>query len=115
MGALRQVFINLINNAADAVEGRMDATIWIGTKLFEGRVVVEVEDNGVGIPDAIAEKIFEPFFTTKESKKGIGLGLALCYEFLSHMGGTIKTESKPGYRTIFSVALPTLDSARVEK
>ena len=115
MGALRQVFVNLINNAADAVEGRMDAAIWIRTKLHDGRVLVEVEDNGIGIPDSIAEKIFEPFFTTKEAKKGIGLGLALCYEFLNHMGGTIKMESKPGHRTIFSVTLPTQDSVNPEK
>jgi two-component system, cell cycle sensor histidine kinase and response regulator CckA len=115
IGALRQVFVNLINNAADAVEGRMEATIWIRTKLDAGRVLVEVEDNGIGIPDAIIEKIFEPFFTTKESKKGIGLGLALCYEFLNHMGGTIRTESKPGYKTIFSVTLPTEDNVTAEK
>jgi PAS domain S-box-containing protein len=111
IGALRQVFVNLIDNAADAVEGRMDATIWIITKESDAGILVEVKDNGIGIPDSILEKIFEPFFTTKESKRGIGLGLWLCYEFISHMGGSIKAESKPGIGTTFFITLP-IDSAQ---
>jgi len=70
-------------------------------------VVLEVEDNGVGIPDPIIDKVFEPFFTTKESQKGTGLGLSLCHEFLSNMGGTIAARSKPGYGTTFIVTLPS--------
>ncbi|HYA41927.1 MAG TPA: PAS domain S-box protein [Syntrophobacteraceae bacterium] len=104
--ALRQVFINLIGNAMDAVEGRAEATIYIRTGLNNNEVLVEIEDNGAGIPDVIADKIFEPFFTTKELKKGVGLGLPLCEEFLSQMGGTIRAESKPGMGTIFIVRLP---------
>ena len=107
IGALRQVIVNLISNAMDAVEGRMDPTVRIRTRLDGNRVLLEVEDNGVGIPDSIIDKVFEPFFTTKESQKGIGLGLSLCHEFLSNMGGTIVTKSKPGYRTTFVVTLPT--------
>jgi PAS domain S-box-containing protein len=107
ISALRQVFVNLISNAADAVEGRGEATIWIRTRRIGPQVRIEIEDNGIGIPDSIAEKIFEPFFTTKESKKGVGLGLSLCFEFLSHMQGTIKAASKPGYGTTFFVTLPT--------
>jgi PAS domain S-box-containing protein len=107
ISALRQVFVNLFSNAADAVAGRGEATIWIRTKLMGTHVQVEIEDNGIGIPDSIREKIFEPFFTTKESKKGIGLGLSLCFEFLDHMHGTIKAGSKPGYGTIIFVTLPT--------
>jgi two-component system, cell cycle sensor histidine kinase and response regulator CckA len=104
--ALRQVFMNLVSNAVDAIEGRMDAAITIKTRLNHGRVQVTVEDNGIGIPDTIIEKIFEPFFTTKESKKGIGLGLSLCHEFLKQMGGSIRVESKPGLGTTFLVGLP---------
>jgi PAS domain S-box-containing protein len=111
IGALRQIFVNLINNAADAIEGRMDATIWIITKESDAGIQVEIKDNGIGIPDSILEKIFEPFFTTKESKRGIGLGLWLCYEFISHMGGSIKAESKPGRGTTFFVTLP-MDSTQ---
>jgi histidine kinase len=103
---LRQVFVNLINNAVDALEGRMDARLWIRTGLGDTMVVVEIEDNGTGIPDAIIDKIFEPLFTTKESKKGIGLGLSLCHDFVRSMSGTIEVKSKPGYGTTFVVSLP---------
>jgi two-component system NtrC family sensor kinase len=103
---LRQVFVNLINNAVDALEGRMDAKLWIRTALKDDMVIVEVEDNGIGIPDTIIDKIFEPLFTTKESKKGIGLGLSLCHDFVKSMEGTIKVESKPGFGTTFTVSLP---------
>ncbi len=106
MSALRQVFLNLVGNAVDAVDVRTDPTIWIRTRLDEGKVKVEVEDNGVGIPDPIVEKIFEPFFTTKEPNKGTGLGLSLCNEFVSHLGGTIRANTRPGYGTTFIVTLP---------
>ncbi len=113
--ALRQVFTNLVSNAIDAVEQRMDATITIRTKLNNGQVHVAIEDNGVGIPETIVEKIFEPFFTTKESKKGIGLGLSLCEEFLRQMGGTIRVESKPGVGTTFLVGLPVSQQRKGER
>jgi len=103
---LRQIFVNLINNALDALEGRKDAQLCIRTALRNNMVVVEVEDNGIGIPDTIIEKIFEPFFTTKESKKGIGLGLSLCYDFVKGMGGTIEVHSGPASGTNFVVSLP---------
>ncbi|HEY3275061.1 MAG TPA: PAS domain S-box protein [Syntrophorhabdaceae bacterium] len=106
VSALRQVFINLITNAMDAAEGRRDATIWIRTGLHEDRVLVEIEDNGTGIPESIVDKIFEPFFTTKESKSGIGLGLSLCHDFVRDLGGSIKVVSKPGHGTTFTVSLP---------
>lgn len=104
--AFRQVFSNLITNALDAIEKRFDGTVWIRTKILDGHIQVEVEDNGEGIPVPIIEKIFEPFFTTKEPKKGIGLGLALCYELIKGMGGTITVKSRPGNGTIFYVKLP---------
>jgi PAS domain S-box-containing protein len=106
ISSLRQVFVNLISNAVDAVEGRTNATIWIRTKLNNNKVLVAVEDNGPGIPDSIVDKIFEPFFTTKELKKGAGLGLSLCKEFVRQIGGTIKVESKSGCGATFLVTLP---------
>jgi histidine kinase len=106
MSVLRQVFTNLVNNALDALEGRMDARLWIRTALRGRTVVVEVEDNGIGIPETIIEKIFEPFFTTKESKKGVGLGLSLCHDFIDGMGGTIRVESNPSSGATFIVSLP---------
>jgi PAS domain S-box-containing protein len=106
ISGLRQVFLNLLTNALDAVEGRLDAVIVIRTRAAGAQLIVEVEDNGVGIPASIADKIFEPFFTTKERKKGIGLGLSLCRELLSNMGGTVRLEERPGCGTTFVVTLP---------
>lgn len=104
--ALRQVLANVIQNAIDAVEERLDAIIHIRTHFNGNLLTIEVEDNGIGIPDSITDKIFEPFFTTKEAKKGIGLGLALCCEVLDSMKGTIRVESKPGSGTTFFLTLP---------
>lgn len=105
--ALRQVFVNIMNNGVEALEGRMDPTIWLRTGLKNDFVSVEIEDNGIGIPDSILEKVFEPFFTTKESQKGIGLGLSLSTEFVRDMGGSISVKSTPRYGTVFTVLLPT--------
>jgi two-component system, cell cycle sensor histidine kinase and response regulator CckA len=106
ISTLRQVFVNLIQNGMDAAEGRTNATIWVRTRANENGVLVEIEDNGTGIPESIIDKIFEPFFTTKEAKGGTGLGLSLCYDFLKDMGGALKVESKPGYGTTVFVTLP---------
>jgi PAS domain S-box-containing protein len=110
--ALRQVFLNLISNACDAVEGRMDATIRVMTSASGNEVLVSVRDNGNGIPAAMLKRIFEPFFTTKESKKGVGLGLSLCREFLAHAGGSVRAESRPGRGSTFVVALPAEGAGR---
>jgi two-component system, cell cycle sensor histidine kinase and response regulator CckA len=106
LSALRQVIVNLVHNAMDAVEGRLDATIWIRTYLDRDMLTIEVSDNGIGIPSTILEKIFEPFFTTKETEKGIGLGLSLSFEFIKGMNGTINVTSEPGSGTTFIVTLP---------
>jgi PAS domain S-box-containing protein len=106
ISALRQVFVNLISNGVDAAEGRRGATIWIRTRAQGSSVLVEIEDNGVGIPESIIDKIFEPFFTTKESKRGTGIGLSLCYDLVKDMRGSIRVESKPGHGATFFVALP---------
>lgn len=110
MSSLRQALMSLIQNAADAVEGRMDQAIHVRTYMKGSTVGIDIEDNGIGIPGPIIEKIFEPFFTTKEAKKGIGLGLSLCHDFLESMKGTIRVESKPGRGTVFFLTLPAKDS-----
>ncbi len=112
LSALRQVLVNLLHNAMDAVEGRMDATIWVRTYFDKGMLNIEVSDNGTGIPHTILEKIFEPFFTTKETEKGIGLGLSLSFEFVKSMDGTINVKSEPGCGTTFNVTLPVSDPGR---
>jgi len=112
IAGLRQVFMNLISNAVDAVERRTDAAIVLKTTLKKGEVVVEVKDNGSGIPDSIIKKIFEPFFTTKELKRGLGLGLSLSRDLIGMMGGTISVDSKPGRGTSFFVTLPVAGEER---
>jgi PAS domain S-box-containing protein len=105
--ALRQVFLNVIGNAVDAVEGTKNAEVWIKTTARnDGKLEVDIEDNGFGIPEDIKDLIFEPFFTTKGPKKGIGLGLTLCYDFLSRMGGNIEVEHRHGGGSIFRISLP---------
>ena len=112
--ALRQVFLNVINNAVDAVEGTENATIWIKTMLKnDNRLEAAIEDNGIGIPEDMAELIFEPFFTTKEPKKGMGLGLTLCYDFLQRMGGSIEVQQRPRGGSVFRITLPVYDQRKV--
>jgi len=112
--ALRQVFLNVISNAVDAVEGTENATIWIKTMLKnDNRLEVAIEDNGTGIPEDIAELIFEPFFTTKEPKKGTGLGLTLCYDFLQRMGGSIEAQQRPRGGSVFRITLPVYDQKKI--
>lgn len=104
MGAeLNQIWANLIDNALDAVsEG---GHVEIAARPEGGRVLVEVTDDGPGIPQEIRERIFEPFFSTKDVGKGVGLGLDLVRRTLERHDGEIEVESRPG-RTVFRVRLP---------
>ena len=90
---LTQVFVNLITNSAQAVEGPGKVRIWAKV-LPEGRVRVELDDNGPGIAKENLSKVFEPFFTTKEQGKGTGLGLSLCLGIIQKHGGTIGVKRK---------------------
>jgi signal transduction histidine kinase len=103
---LNQVFLNLITNAAQAIE-RPDGVISITTRrLDDEHVAVDVEDNGKGIPADIMPKIFDPFFTTKAPGKGTGLGLAIAYKIVTEHGGRITVRSTEGAGTTFTVELP---------
>ena len=73
-----------------------------------GRVVIEVEDTGAGIPSENMSKIFEPFFTTKEVGKGTGLGLAVCYGIISEHSGRLTVRSNVGKGTTFGIYLPAI-------
>jgi signal transduction histidine kinase len=107
---LNQVWTNLIDNAIDAVEGK--GKICIGTFLEDNQLMVEVVDNGRGIPAEIQPRIFEPFFTTKGVGSGTGLGLLISHRIVANRhGGEIEFESKPG-ETRFKVRLPLSRSAR---
>jgi signal transduction histidine kinase len=106
-GQLNQVFMNLLTNAAQALTGREGAKIDVVTRRRGEHVVIEVGDNGPGIPEEILPKIFDPFFTTKEVGQGSGLGLSIVHGIVERHGGTIEVESKVGVGTTFTVTLPT--------
>jgi len=102
---LQQVFLNIINNALDAME-RRGGEINIKTGIAEDNVVAFFEDNGPGIPAANLNRIFDPFFTTKSVGKGTGLGLSICYGIIKKLGGKIDVRSTMGVGTKFRVSLP---------
>jgi signal transduction histidine kinase len=102
-GELNQVWLNLIDNALDAVApgGRVD----VSADRAGAKLVVRIADDGPGIPDAVLPRIFDPFFTTKPVGEGTGLGLDIVRRLVTRHNGTIEVESKPG-RTVFTVSLP---------
>jgi signal transduction histidine kinase len=101
---LRQLFLNLIVNAAQAVEG--NGEIRLETRREADRALFRVRDDGHGIAREDLERIFDPFFTTKPAGKGTGLGLAICHEIARSHGGTIHVESELGRGTTVTVSLP---------
>lgn len=106
---IKQVLLNLLTNAADALE---DGGIILIRTWQEGTsVVIEIQDTGVGIPPENLEKLFQPFFTTKPAVKGTGLGLSVCHGIVQSHGGTIRVESEPGAGSMFTVYLPINDAS----
>ena len=109
-GEIVQVFLNIILNAAQAIKqqgrsskGRID----IRSGSEDGRVWVEIEDDGPGIPVALQERIFEPFFTTKPAGQGTGLGLSISHDIVTKRhGGTLSVRSAPGHGSCFRIELP---------
>jgi two-component system NtrC family sensor kinase len=104
-GQLQQVFLNIINNAIDAVkeEGYITVSSYIKDNHF---VRLAIKDNGVGIPKENLKHIFEPFYSTKEKGKGTGLGLSISYGIVQKLGGTILVESEVNKGTTFIVEVP---------
>jgi two-component system NtrC family sensor kinase len=103
---LQQVLMNLLNNALDAMEKVKGGELTISTRTEADKVVVDIRDNGMGIPEANLNRIFDPFFTTKPVGKGTGLGLSICYGILQKMGGDILVSSKLNEGTTFSLIFP---------
>ena len=101
-----RVFINLIVNAAEAMEGNGRLTISSKVDTNTKCIEIEVTDTGPGIPEDNLDKIFDPFFTTKETGHGVGLGLAISYGIIKEHKGSISVESKIGLGTTFIVRLP---------
>jgi two-component system NtrC family sensor kinase len=104
---IKQVFVNLINNAAQAIASdNRSGRIWITAKPWLDGVAVAVADNGPGIPEAIAQHVFEPFFTTKKEGEGTGLGLSICQGIVKEHGGRMTLDTRPGAGVTFTVELP---------
>ena len=103
---LEEVFLNLINNAIDAIEDQ--GTITIATVcLPEDRVRIDIEDTGTGMNQEQLQKIFHPFFTTKQAGKGTGLGLSISYAIIQSLAGEVSVASTVGMGSVFSITLPS--------
>ncbi len=105
---LRQVLLNLIINAVDALHDR--GRLYIKAAVFQGQLILEVSDTGEGIEKAYINKIFDPFFTTKGSGKGTGLGLAIVKNIIQELHGEISVNSKKGEGTTFMIKIPMSQS-----
>ena len=103
-GQLNQVFLNILVNAGQAIEGQGDVTIT--TRHDEDHVVIEIADTGRGIPPANLDRIFDPGFTTKGVGVGTGLGLAICYRIIQDHQGDIRARSEVGTGATFTIRLP---------
>lgn len=103
---LGQVFLNLIVNAIQAIDGR--GIVTIRTRERGGKAEVEIQDTGCGVPPELREKIFESFFTTKDAEQGTGLGLGISRDLVRKNGGQIEVESEPGRGSTFRVKFPGL-------
>jgi two-component system NtrC family sensor kinase len=102
---LNQVFMNILSNAAQAIEG--DGEIFIATKTkAKSRVEISIRDTGKGMSKAVVEKIFDPFFTTKEAGEGTGLGMSISYSVIQKHGGDIQVISSPRKGSEFTITLP---------
>lgn len=110
----QQLLVNLLSNAADAVEGRTERRIAVRADRDGDHVVLVVGDSGEGVPEDVRDRLFEPFFTTKTTERGTGLGLPICLEIVTAYGGQIalkcdhdaESAAGPGMRTAFEVKLP---------
>ncbi|MCC0014533.1 MAG: sensor histidine kinase [Hoeflea sp.] len=106
---LGQVFVNLVNNAIDALSGRADARVEIDARREGDRVLVTVIDNGPGIEPERLHKVFEPFFTTKGVGEGIGIGLSIVDNIIRDFGGTITVSNRPEGGACFTIDLQAAD------
>ncbi|WP_152047455.1 sensor histidine kinase [Aureimonas psammosilenae] len=112
---LQQILVNLVSNAADAVEGLGDRRILVSAApIAGGRVRIAVSDGGPGVPDAILPRIFDPFFTTKGVGKGLGLGLSISYNIARDFGGSLSCEKRPGGGAEFVLVLEAVEAQTKE-
>jgi two-component system NtrC family sensor kinase len=108
---LQQVFLNILNNAVDAIgEKGAKGEIWVRTDMVENRVRTEITDSGPGVQNP--HRVFDPFYTTKPVGKGTGLGLSICYGIVKEHGGEIQVKNSPPRGATFTILLPMLPSDR---
>lgn len=103
-GQINQVFMNILSNAVQSIDGKGD--IWVSTKKKGLEIIISIKDNGKGIPEKVLGKIFDPFYTTKPVGKGTGLGLSISYGIIEKHNGQILVDSVVGKGTEFSIILP---------
>lgn len=111
---LEQVFVNLITNAAQSMDGRGTLRLQTTFEPKLDRIRITCSDTGCGIPEDQLEQVFEPFFTTKGEGVGMGLGLSICHGIVEQHGGTITVQSKPGKGTVFTILLPAGQDGRTK-
>jgi signal transduction histidine kinase/CheY-like chemotaxis protein len=113
---LQQVFLNLINNAQDAmVDHHGSGRLIVRSERVDDKIQVRFIDNGPGLSPRVRQHLFEPFFTTKEVGKGTGLGLSICFGIISQHEGEIRAESKEGEGATFIVELPYVEEGAVRR
>ncbi|MBW1782216.1 MAG: PAS domain-containing protein [Deltaproteobacteria bacterium] len=114
---LQQVFMNMISNAAEAMEGSGGGTLTIETEHLAGerKLMVRFRDSGPGIPRENLSRLFEPFFTTKKKGKGVGLGLSVAYGIIEEHGGAIRVESRPSQGAVFEIEVPLDPPSRMRE
>ena len=105
---LNQVFMNLLVNAAQAIEKQGE--IRIRTWNENGSILVSFTDTGCGIPEEVRNRIFDPFFTTKDVGKGTGLGLSISYDIVKNHDGEINVETEQGKGTTFTLRIPVVEA-----
>ncbi|WP_394344660.1 sensor histidine kinase [Aliirhizobium smilacinae] len=111
---LQQVLVNIVTNAADAVEGLEDRRIDVSASGAGEKVMIIVRDRGPGVPAAIRERIFDPFFTTKGVGKGLGLGLSISYNIIKDFGGSLSVTDHPEGGAVFAIELDVADASVME-
>ncbi|MDO9416666.1 sensor histidine kinase [Pararhizobium sp.] len=109
---LQQVLVNIISNAADAIEDLEDRRIHVLASQTAGKVAITIRDHGPGVPPSITERIFDPFFTTKGVGKGLGLGLSISYNIVKDFGGSLTVVNDPAGGAVFRIELDAAAKVR---
>lgn len=111
---LQQVLVNILSNAADAVEGLENRTIELTARQAGESVEINVRDHGLGVPEAISSRIFDPFFSTKGVGKGLGLGLSISYNIIKDFGGNLSVQNHADGGAVFRIELAAMKAVASE-